>query len=308
VSDLQTAEMRTGAPDSTTRARNGVSVVIPAYNEGPHVADQIRSVASVLAATDWEHEIIVVDDGSSDDTATAAAVMGARVIRNVRNLGYGGALKRGIGASSHEWILITDADGTYPAETIPELLRHIEDPDLAVDMVTGARIGDEVRIPFMRRPAKWFLNQLASYLAGMHLPDLNSGLRVMRRTVVQRYLNLLPNGFSFTTTITLACACNGHPVVFVPINYRARLGDSKIRPRHAFDFALLIIRTIVFFNPLKVFVPIGVVLALAGVAKFIYDVYIGNLSESAIFALLAALIIWCVGLLADQNARIAANR
>jgi glycosyltransferase involved in cell wall biosynthesis len=285
-----------------------VSVVIPAYNEGPHVADQIRSVASVLAATDWEHEIIVVDDGSSDDTATAAAVMGARVIRNVRNLGYGGALKRGIGASSHEWILITDADGTYPAETIPELLRHIEDPDLAVDMVTGARIGDEVRIPFMRRPAKWFLNQLASYLAGMHLPDLNSGLRVMRRTVVQRYLNLLPNGFSFTTTITLACACNGHPVVFVPINYRARLGDSKIRPRHAFDFALLIIRTIVFFNPLKVFVPIGVVLALAGVAKFIYDVYIGNLSESAIFALLAALIIWCVGLLADQNARIAANR
>ena len=308
MSDIKTAELRTVATEMAARTRNGVSIVIPAYNEGPHVADQIRSVAAVLATTDWDHEIIVVDDGSTDDTAVAAAIMGARVIRNVRNIGYGGALKRGIGASSHEWILITDADGTYPAEAIPELLSHIEDPDLGVDMVTGARIGAEVRIPFVRRPAKWFLNRLASYLAGMHLPDINSGLRVMRRSVLQRYLNLLPNGFSFTTTITLACACNGHPVVFVPINYRTRLGDSKIRPRHAFDFALLIIRTIVFFNPLKVFIPLGVVLALAGLAKFVYDVFIGNLSESAIFALLAALIIWCVGLLADQNARIAANR
>jgi hypothetical protein len=130
----------------------------------------------------------------------------------------------------------------------------------------------------------------------------------MRRSMVERYLSLLPNGFSFTTTITLACACNAHPVGFVPIDYHKRAGSSKIRQRHAFDFALLIIRTVIFFNPLKVFLPLGMVLALAGIAKFIYDMVIGNLSESAIFGLLAAMIVWSLGLLADQNARIAANR
>ncbi|MGH7554772.1 MAG: glycosyltransferase family 2 protein, partial [Longimicrobiales bacterium] len=113
--------------------------------------------------------------------------------------------------------------------------------------------------------------------------------------------------FSFTTTITLAAACNGHPLEYVPIDYHARLGNSKIRSRHAYDFTLLILRTIVFFNPLKVFIPFGAFLALIGFAKFVYDVTRGNLSESAIFGLLAALIVWAVGLLADQNARIAAR-
>jgi glycosyltransferase involved in cell wall biosynthesis len=285
-----------------------VTIVIPAFNEGPHVAAQIRHVESALAGTGWEYEVIVVDDGSTDDTAAAAAETGVRVLRNVRNMGYGASLKRGIAASQYEWILITDADGTYPASAIPRLLAEVADPDLGIDMVTGARVGRDVHIQTARRPAKWFLNRLASYLAGQYLPDLNSGLRLMRRSVVQRYLHLLPSGFSFTTTITLACACNGHPVVFVPIDYHVRLGSSKIRPRHAFDFTLLIIRTIVFFNPLKVFAPIGLVLALAGMTKLVYDVFIGNVSESAIFALLAALIIWCVGLLADQNARIASSR
>ncbi|HEX6309678.1 MAG TPA: glycosyltransferase family 2 protein [Longimicrobiales bacterium] len=306
MNQTKVAEWNPAAP--AAGARTGVAVVIPAFNEGPHVADQVQRVQAVLATTDWDFEIIVVDDGSTDNTASAAAATGVRVIRNVRNMGYGAALKRGIAETGFDWILITDADGTYPADVIPRMLDQVADPDLAVDMVTGARVGKEVHIQTARRPAKWFLNRLASYLAGQDLPDLNSGLRLMRRTVVERYVHLLPSGFSFTTTITLACACNGHPVVFMPIDYHARLGSSKIRPRHAFDFALLIIRTIVFFNPLKVFVPIGFALAVAGLMKFIYDVFIGNLSESAIFALLAALIIWCVGLLADQNARIASSR
>jgi hypothetical protein len=129
----------------------------------------------------------------------------------------------------------------------------------------------------------------------------------MRKELVERYAYLLPSGFSFTTTITLASACNEHPIEYVPINYHARLGQSKIRPRHAYDFLLLILRTIVFFNPLKVFIPLGGVLFLAGLAKFIYDIVIGNLSESAIFFLLAALLIWCFGLLADQNAKVASR-
>jgi glycosyltransferase involved in cell wall biosynthesis len=284
--------------------RNEVSIIIPAYNEADHVADEIREVERVLDGTGWSFEVLVVDDGSTDGTAEAAATTGVRVLRRVENRGYGASLKLGVEAAQYEWILITDADGTYPASAIPTLLDHAT----RHEMVVGARTGEHVKIPLIRRPAKWFLGWLASYLAAKKLPDINSGLRLMRKSLIQRYTHLLPDGFSFTTTITLAAACNGHPVAYHRINYRPRLGESKIRPRHAYDFTLLILRTIVFFNPLRVFLPLGGMLALAGIAKFIYDVTRDNLSESAVLALLGALLIWSVGLLADQNARIAMHR
>jgi len=294
---------RRDAFDPREMAR-AVSVIIPAFNEASHIAAEIESVRLALQPTGWEAEIIVVDDGSVDGTGDVAAATGVRVLRHRHNMGYGAALKLGIEAARFDWILITDADGTYPAEFIPQLLAAAPDND----MIVGARTGRDVHIPLLRRPAKWFLRRLASYLAGQPLPDLNSGLRLMRRRLVERYVHLLPSGFSFTTTITLAAACNGHPVEYLPIDYRARLGQSKIRPWHAYDFALLILRTIVFFNPLKVFLPVGGVLALAGMAKFAYDVTKNNLSESAVLALLGALLIWSIGLLADQNSRIAMHR
>jgi glycosyltransferase involved in cell wall biosynthesis len=281
-----------------------VSVIIPALDEAEHVAAEIEGVRRHLAATGWTYEILVVDDGSTDDTAERAAAAGARVLRHRTNRGYGASLKTGIANSTYDWILITDADGTYPAEEIPRLLA-VADRNA---MVVGARTGKEVAVPLSRRPAKWVLRKLASYLAGQRLPDLNSGLRLMRRDLIERYQHLLPSGFSFTTTITLSAACNGHEVEYVSINYLRRLGESKIRPRHAFEFTLLILRTIVFFNPLKVFLPLGGVLALGGAAKFAYDLTQNNLSESAVLAFLAALVVWAVGLLADQNARIAMNR
>ena len=290
--------------DDPTELAQAVTVVIPAFNEGAHVAEQVRAVEAVMQQTGWRYEIIVVDDGSSDDTATAADSTGVRVLRRRRNQGYGAALKLGIHRATHGWILITDADGTYPVAAIPQLL----DAASRNEMVVGARTGATVQIPLVRRPAKWFLTKLASYLAGQRLPDINSGLRLMRKSLVLRYEHLLPSGFSFTTTITLAAACNGHSVEYIPIDYHARLGQSKIRPRHAYDFALLILRTIVFFNPLKVFIPLGAVLALAGLAKFAYDVTLDNLSESAVLALLGALIVWAVGMLADQNARLASRK
>lgn len=291
-------------PPSLGPISHRVSVVIPAYNEVDHIASEIRAVRSILSATDWEYEILVVDDGSTDGTGRAAATEDVRVLRQTTNRGYGAALKRGIEQAEHEWILITDADGTYPPDAIPTLLDAAD----ANAMVVGARTGDNVSVPLVRRPAKWFLRRLASYLAGQRLPDLNSGMRLMHRALVERYLHLLPDGFSFTTTITLAAACNGHPVEYVPIDYRRRRGSSKIRPWHTYDFVLLILRTIVFFNPLKVFIPLGGILALGGTAKFVYDLFLNNLSESAVLAFLAALIIWAVGLLADQNARIAMRR
>ena len=290
--------------DLPTDVGREVSVIIPAYNEAEHVAREIEAVREVMNTTGWTYEILVVDDGSTDGTAEAAATTGVRVLRRAQNMGYGASLKLGTAQARYGWILITDADGTYPAESIPELL----DAAATSDMVVGARIGKSVKVPLIRRPAKWFLRKLAGYLAGQRLPDLNSGLRLMRKSLIERYLHLLPQGFSFTTTITLATACNGHAVTYIPIDYHARLGQSKIRPRHAFDFTLLILRTIVFFNPLKVFIPLGTVVALAGIAKLVYDIIQGNLSESAVLALLAALLIWSVGLLADQNARLGTHR
>ena len=282
-----------------------VSVIIPAYDEAAHVADQVRAVQKVMAASGWTWELIVVDDGSTDGTAEkAASVGGVRVLRRSRNRGYGAALKLGIDHARYAWILITDADGTYPVEAIPGLLARAADND----MVVGARTGQNVNIQLMRRAPKAFLNVLASYLAGQKLPDINSGLRLMRADLVRRYEHLLPSGFSFTTTITLASACNDHMVEYVPIDYHARLGQSKMRPRAAYDFTLLILRTIVFFNPLKIFLPVGAVLFVAGMIKFGYDILLDNLSESAVLALLGALLVWAVGLLADQNARIATQK
>lgn len=281
-----------------------VTVIIPAYNEAAHVADQVRAVETVMQQSGWEYEIIVVDDGSLDDTAEQAASTGVRVLRRRKNRGYGAALKLGVRSARYPWILITDADGTYPTESIPALLAASE----YNAMVVGARTGATVQVPLVRRPAKAFLRWLASYLAGQHLPDINSGLRLMRRDLVQKYEHLLPDGFSFTTTITLSSAVNAHPVEYIPINYHARLGESKIRPRHAYDFTLLILRTIVFFNPLKVFIPVAGFLTVLGLVKFAYDVTLDNLSESAVLLFLGALIVFAVGLLADQNSRMAMNR
>jgi glycosyltransferase involved in cell wall biosynthesis len=291
--------------DELQALERAVTVVIPAFNEAAHIAYEVLAVDRVMRDTGWAYEIIVVDDGSTDGTAEAASAAGVgRVVRRAQNRGYGATLKLGVRLARHEWILITDADGTYPVESIPALLAESS----SNSMVVGSRTGATVRVPLARRPAKWFLNRLASYLAGRHLPDINSGLRLMRKSLINRYAHLLPDGFSFTTTITLSAACNAHPLAYVPIDYHARLGESKIRPRHAYDFTLLIVRTMVFFNPLKVFLPLGAVMMAGALAKLAYDITRDNLSETAVLGALGALIVWAVGLLADQNARIATRR
>jgi glycosyltransferase involved in cell wall biosynthesis len=277
-----------------------VSVIIPAYNEENSIGGQIEKIQQVFRRSEWPFELIVVDDGSTDRTADAAARSGVHLVRLARNRGYGAALKAGMAGARHQWILIIDADGTYPAEAIPALLERMRD----ADMVVGARVGERVSIPWVRRPAKWFLGRLAAYLAEQEIPDLNSGLRVFKKSLAQEYLHLLPSGFSFTTTITLALACTEHAVVYVPIDYHKRVGESKIRPRHAYEFLLIILRAIVYFNPLRVFLPAGALFFLAGVAKFIYDIFLWNLSESAVMFILSAVVLWATGLLADQMSRI----
>lgn len=282
-------------------AVKGVSIVIPAFNEEGAIVSGIREIREVMDPSGYEYEIIVVDDGSEDKTAELARAEGVNLIERPENQGYGAALKAGIRRTAHDVIVITDADGTYPAKYIPDLVGQLG----MYDMVVGARTGENVAAPLVRKPAKWVLRKLASYLAGRHIPDLNSGLRVMRKSLIARFVHLLPSGFSFTTTITLAALCSGSLVKYIPIDYHARIGKSKIRPTHAFDFTLLIIRTIVYFNPLKVFIPLGALFFLGGMSKFFYDLYIGNLSETAVLGFIGAAILWAVGLLSDQIAKVA---
>jgi glycosyltransferase involved in cell wall biosynthesis len=278
-----------------------VSIIIPAYNEEGAITEGIREVVAVMDASNIEYELIVVDDGSSDRTAELAKAEGVQVILQPENQGYGAALKAGVAKSKYEVVVITDADGTYPADQIPVLVSQLE----GYDMVVGARVGANVAIPLIRKPAKWFLGKLASYLAGRPIPDLNSGLRVMRKPLIRRFIHLLPQGFSFTTTITLSALCSGSLVKYSKIDYHARIGESKIRPGHAFDFLLLIVRTIVYFHPLKIFLPLGGVFFASGIAKLVYDIYIGNLSESALLGSFGAAGLWSVGLLSDQISKVA---
>jgi glycosyltransferase involved in cell wall biosynthesis len=276
-----------------------VSIVVPAFNEEEGISPTLEDLQRVMERSGREFEVLVVDDGSTDGTRERAEKAGVRVVTLPQNLGYGGALKVGVAKARYDTIVITDADGTYPAEAVPDLLAFSED----FDMVVGARVGADVRIPAVRRPAKWLLARLAGYLAGRRIPDLNSGLRVVRRELVDRFAHLLPSGFSFTTSITLAALCNDRLVHYHPIQYRARLGNSKIRPLHAFDFLLLILRTVVFFNPLKVFLPLGAILFLIGFGKLVWDLFIGDFSDTVVMGFLGAVIVWSVGLLSDQISR-----
>jgi glycosyltransferase involved in cell wall biosynthesis len=277
-----------------------VSIVIPAFNEEDAIASSIRETVQVMRTSGWQFELIVVDDGSRDRTRERAEAEGVDVLVMPENRGYGAALKAGIRRARYDTILITDADGTYPCEAIPRILDEMG----GYDMVVGARIGESVAIPLIRRPAKWVLRRLASYLAGRHIPDLNSGLRAMRKSLIQKFEHILPSGFSFTTTITLAALCSGALVRYSPIDYHARIGESKIRASHAFEFLVLILRTTVYFNPLKVFLPLGAIFFFGGLAKFAYDVTLQNFSETALLGFLGAAILWAVGLLSDQIARV----
>ncbi len=233
-----------------------LNVLIPAFNEEAAIAPQIREVEGVLATSGWTCELLVVDDGSTDATAARAEACGVRVLRLGRNRGYGAALKAGIEATRHEWILIIDADCTYPASAIPELLRAAP----SADMVVGARVTARMHTPFLRRPAKWILRAYAGVLVRQRIPDLNSGLRLMRRSSAVPFLDLLPSGFSFTSTITLALAATGRRIAYLPIDYLARVGKSKIRPSDFFRMFRQITRVMAHFFPWRVVSLWGVVL------------------------------------------------
>jgi glycosyltransferase involved in cell wall biosynthesis len=258
----------------------------------------LDEIKNILEQNNFNYEVIVIDDGSTDKTGEIAFKKGAKIITHDFNRGYGASIKTGVHQSKYDVILITDADGTYPVEEIPNILKHMD----SYEMVVGARVGDRVKMPLLRRPAKWMLTKLANYLSESNIVDLNSGLRAIKKEVFYRFVRLLPDGFSLTTTITLAMLTNGYRVKYVPINYYRRIGKSKIRPiRDTFNFLHLIIRTVLLFNPLKIFLPMSLALIFAGFFAFFYSFLFlpYRLDITAVVLIVGGIQVLAIGMIAD---------
>jgi glycosyltransferase involved in cell wall biosynthesis len=274
---------------------SAVTVVIPACNEAGAVG---LVVAELRALAAW-HQILVIDDGSSDGTGPEAEAAGAQVIRHPYTKGNGAAVKTGIRAATGAFILVMDGDGQHP----PADARRLVDRLGEYDLVVGARSG-ATQAGSTRRTGNALLNRLASYLAQRDIPDLTSGFRAARAECLREFLHLLPNGFSTPTTTTLAFLRAGYNVAFEEIHARARIGTSKIRlssdgPR----FLLIILRVITIFSPLRIFLPISAVLLLLGAGYGVWTVLrYTQVTDSSVLLITAALLIFLVGLVSEQIA------
>jgi glycosyltransferase involved in cell wall biosynthesis len=279
-----------------------VSIVIPAYNEKESLEAVLRNIRSSIGEV-FPFEIIVVDDGSTDglDISPYKNLID-QFHKHKDNTGYGAAIKTGIRHSKGEKIVIIDADGTYPTSVIPHLVKALDHSEMAV----GARTGANVKIPLFRQPAKFILGLVANYLAETIIPDLNSGLRAFWKKEAEPFYHILPRGFSFTTTLTLAFLCNDLNVEYIPIDYHKRMGASKIRPiRDTKNILLTIIRTIVYFNPLKVCLPVSIILFLLALGVLSFSLLaLDKIMDGTIAVLtLSGVQVLAIGLLADLIAR-----
>lgn len=239
-----------------------LSVIIPALNEADGIIPTLERVKAVAQAQNWDLELIVVDDGSTDGTGDKAREAGATVIRHPTNGGYGLSLQDGIRAARHPYVAITDADGTYPIEELPKIYSMVVDQ--GYDMAVGARTGTEYKKGLLKYPARIMFRLLAEYVAGRRIADINSGLRVMRREKLLPHLSRTCLGFSFTTSITLIFFLNGFFVGYTPIPYAARMGSSKVRHiKDTLRTTQIMVSVISHYNPLKLFLLIAVACLLA---------------------------------------------
>lgn len=292
------------------QGRVDVTVVLPVYNETGHIEKEVRRICDSLEASKYSFEVLVIDDGSTDDSAEKLALLNGgrvRVITFAQNRGSGYARRVGSKSARGDVVVWTDADMTYPNDQIPWLVDQLD----GYDHVVGARTSEQGTLKVFRVPAKWFIRKLACYLSQTHIPDLNSGFRAFRRKAALPYLHLLPNGFSCVTTITLAFLTNGLSVRYVPIEYRPREGESKFHwRRDTAKFLLQVVRMIMSFNPLRVFMPVGLTLMAVALGKGVYDLFAHSLriTGNTILITFTAIQILAIGLLADLVVRVNAPR
>ena len=280
-----------------------VSVVLPIYNERGHLRGEISRIRKALDDSKYSYEIIVIDDGSDDGSERdLESIPDIRLIRHPVNRGSGAARRTGTNAAVGRVVVWTDVDMTYPNDEIPWLVDQMQ----GYDHVVGARRTEEGTLKIFRKPAKWFIRKLASYLTETDIKDLNSGLRAFRRDVALQYVHHLPNGFSCVTTLTMSFLANGYTVGYVPIDYFPRAGRSKFHWwRDTKRYILQVIRMTLSYNPLKVFLPFGGILFVVAVAKLGFDWSSRDfrLSTNTLLIFFAALQVTTLGLLADLVVR-----
>ena len=273
--------------------RSAVSIVIPAFNEADAIADV---VAAMRSAGPWR-EIIVVDDGSADETRARAAEVGATVVCHPYNKGNGAAVKSGIRLATGEYVLIVDGDGQHRAADAHRLAQKLGEYDLVV----GAR-SESTQASQTRRFGNAALNRLAGYLTGRNIPDLTSGFRAARREHLLEFIHLLPNGFSTPTTTTLAFINAGYNVAFEPTEAQPRVGSSKIRlARDGTKFLMIILKIVTIFSPLRVFLPIAGAAFVVGAGYAIWTIATqSHITNSSVLLIMLAVIVFLVGLVSEQ--------
>jgi glycosyltransferase involved in cell wall biosynthesis len=278
----------------------GLTIIIPIYNEELSIVKTVSLIKTQLEVLGVDWEILCINDGSNDNSREVLDKMsGIKVIHHRVNKGYGAALKTGLRKALYDDICITDADGTYPNDRIAEMYQWYMQNEL--DMLVGARKGDDVFYPLIKRIPKFFINKLANYITNTKIPDINSGMRIFKRQAAMEYFHIYPNGFSFTTTITIGMLCSEYNVEYFNIDYFKRQGKSKIKPiSDTINFFKLLLKIALYFDPFKFFKPLIYVFGLLSILFLFRDIFIlHDLTQGSIFFPVIAILFFSLGLLAD---------
>ena len=287
--------------EGTMSENYAVTVIMPAYNEEPAIGATVKRVRELYP----DFEILVADDGSTDATRAVAEAAGARVVSHPYNIGNGAAVKDGLRAAKGEWVLLMDADGQHKPEDIARLLEHKD----RYDMVVGARTSNS-DTSLHRDIANTIYNAFASYVTQFKVEDLTSGFRLMKREVVRQYIYLLPNTFSYPSTITLAYLRSGRSVKYIPIDTMARLGKSKIKLlKDGSRFFLIITKVATLFSPLRIFLPVSIGFFLLGLLYYAYT-YItsGRLTNMVVLLFSVSVLVFLIGLVSEQISQMRYDR
>lgn len=277
--------------------KSEITILLPAHNEEEAIGKVIDDIREAMKGGKWNYEILVVDDRSDDRTVEIAEKRGARIVKRAVRGGSGASRRTGILNAEGNVIVMLDADGSYNAADIPQMLAFFPD----YDQVNGARTSEQGTMKLLRGPAKWFIRKLACYLTKTDIPDLNTGLKAFKKDIMKKYLWVLPDGFSCVTTMTLAFLANGYAVKYIPTQYFKRIGKSKFHPvKDTAAYFNTVLRMVMYFKPLRVFMPASFFLILFGIAKAIITYMLtGRLQSSDIIIFMTAIIVCVLGLIAD---------